>query len=430
MFISETYSRVSNLIVRELAHGETRYVSQIEDRSAETLPAAAAWWQSFLKGALVEIDDTRLKPITLVDAFCACGGFTLGAVLAGSAFGRRVRPLAAIDVDEGALRVYKHNFPGAVTLPSNVSSLIDFQVHGYAETARFAYEPELIAPSLKPMIGDVDLFLAGPPCQGHSNLNNRTRREDPRNLLYSSAVALGVALRSKAIVIENVPDVIRDKKSVVETGKSLLTASGYDHLEFGVLGADGLGAPQTRRRFFLVGIRNDALAPSTARALELVKGAFHRPAMPVSWAIGDLLDRPTASILDQIPVLSDENLKRIQYLFEHELYDLPDHVRPDCHQSGTTYRAVYGRMYWDKPAPTITTGFLTPGRGRYVHPLRPRVLTPREAARIQMFPDSFEFVNGQEPSRTDLGKWIGDAVPSILGQAAIAAALALVLKHG
>ena len=82
-------------------------------------------------------------------------------------------------------------------------------------------------------------------------------------------------------------------------------------------------------------------------------------------------------------------------------------------------------MRWDKPAPTITGGFQTPGRGRFIHPKRRRVLTPHEAARVQGFPDLFDFVSplGDRLSRSYLSKWIGDAVPSILGTAAVVSAL-------
>ena len=76
------------------------------------------------------------------------------------------------------------------------------------------------------------------------------------------------------------------------------------------------------------------------------------------------------------PELSDANRRRIDWLFDNDAHDLPLSERPDCHRDGTTYNAVYGRLYPDRPAPTITTGFLTPGRGRYIHPTRRRVLTP------------------------------------------------------
>ena len=84
--------------------------------------------------------------------------------------------------------------------------------------------------------------------------------------------------------------------------------------------------------------------------------------------------------------------------------------------------ANYGRMDPDKPAPTLTTGYATPGRGRFIHPTKPRTLLPREAARIQGFPDWFSFQAGDEqPPRASLNTWLGNAVPSILGFVAVAA---------
>ena len=95
---------------------------------------------------------------------------------------------------------------------------------------------------------------------------------------------------------------------------------------------------------------------------------------------------------------------------------MPLEERPPSHSSGTTYMANYGRMDPDKPAPTLTTGYATPGRGRFIHPTKPRTLLPREAARIQGFPDWFSFQAGDEqPPRAALNTWLGNAVPSILG---------------
>ena len=82
-------------------------------------------------------------------------------------------------------------------------------------------------------------------------------------------------------------------------------------------------------------------------------------------------------------------------------------------------------MYADRPAPTLTTGVLTPGRGRYIHPELRRTLTPLEAARIQGFPDSYNFFPDAKnpPTNAKLTKWIGDAVPMPLGFAAGLSAL-------
>src|SRR5262245_37101004 len=98
------------------------------------------------------------------------------------------------------------------------------------------------------------------------------------------------------------------------------------------------------------------------------------PAMPISWAIGDLIDQGSDALMDSSPAVTQVNSARIDYFFDNGLYDLPDDQRPDCHNNGTSYTAVYGRMHWDRPAQTITTGFGTPGQGRYVHPKKRRLI--------------------------------------------------------
>jgi DNA (cytosine-5)-methyltransferase 1 len=408
-----------------LNSGLQAWRSSVINLADQSLPPESAWWQSFLRGGTVYIDEHSgtARPIRSVDAFCGCGGLTLGAAQAAIATGRHLESVAAIDVDGEGLQLHKANFGTKYILHTNASSLVDWHVRGEGAAAQFAYEPEILDPLLTEEIGKIDLFLAGPPCQGYSNLNNKTRREDPRSLLYLTAIALGVGLKAEAIVIENVPDVVNDKSDVVTTAKALLKEAGYDWIDSGVLATDHLGGAQTRKRYFLIAAK--ASEGEHSLTIKGVANGLKRAARPLEWAIGDLLNdmsKPTKiGIMDTVPVLSAENLKRIEHLFENDLYDLPDKVRPDCHKNGHTYPSVYGRLRWDKPAQTITTGFLTPGRGRYIHPLVPRVITPREAARIQSFPDSYKFMVDEDkpPSRTALTKWIGDAVPPLLGYAAI-----------
>ena len=222
--------------------------------------------------------------------------------------------------------------------------------------------------------------------------------------------------------MENVPEVVNDKSDVVNTAKALLKASGYEWIDSGVLATDHLGGAQTRKRYFLIASRI-AVSEGDVHIKDVASSLKQEP-RPLSWAIGDLLHEFTkelgTTIMNTTPVMSAENAARIKHLFENDLYDLPDAERPDSHKNGHTYPSVYGRMYWTKPSQTITTGFLTPGRGRHIHPIRPRVITPHEAARIQTFPDTFNFVvdAAHPPSRAGLQKWIGDAVPPLLGYAA------------
>jgi DNA (cytosine-5)-methyltransferase 1 len=323
-----------------------------------------------------------------------------------------------VDTDKDALAVYAANLMPERTLAADVSSLVDFQIVGRAKEARFARFPRVLHRTLEAVKGGVDLVVAGPPCEGHSNLNNRTRRADPRNLLYLDAVAIGIALGARAIVVENVPEVLNDRSRVAETALALLGKSGYETTR-GVLASDELGWAQTRKRFFLVGSRSGVLD------LEDVARSLAKEPTTVSWAIEDLVDATEDPVMDCVPALSAENRRRIDYLFDNDLYDLPDHMRPACHRNGHTYPSVYGRLRWDSPAGTITTGFVTPGRGRFIHPSRRRPLTPREAARLQGFPDCFGFRTGPVavPKKTALAKWIGDAVPPILGYSAVLSAL-------
>lgn len=419
----EDYRFEGDRVIRELKVGARSWRSGIENKAIGETDGCSAWWQSFLRGGeeYVEERNAKLAPIRSVDVFSGCGGLTLGAAQAAISVGRRLESIAAIDVDRGGLEVHEANFNTKYILHTNASSLVDFHVSGGGEQARFSYEPEIIDSALADEVGKIDLCLAGPPCQGHSNLNNRTRREDPRNLLYWTAIALAVGLKSRMVVVENVPDVVNDRSEVVATARALLETSGYDFIDSGVLAAHELGWAQTRKRYFLVAARRQL--PEERLTLKAVAEGLRREARSVRWAIEDLLRDPghprPAGVMDTVPELSSDNRARIDWLFDNNAYELPNAERPDCHKDGHSYPSVYGRLFWDKPAQTITTGFLTPGRGRYIHPVCPRVITPREAARIQAFPDNFRFVvNGHDPSRNAITKWIGDAVPPVLGYAA------------
>ncbi|WP_420890544.1 DNA cytosine methyltransferase [Dietzia kunjamensis] len=382
--------------------------------------AFADWWGSYIRGGKF-LPDRAAKTLKIVDLFSSVGGLSLGALEAASAVGLRGVPLLAADVDERALQVYRANIRPRQFAPESVRGMLDFRVSGSGAEAEFAYKPEVLDERLSSLAGSVDLVLAGPPCQGHSSLNNHSRHEDPKNLLYLTVPAAAVALNARHVVIENVPNVVADRHGVVQTTIALMRAAGYK-ISQGVLAADRFGWPQTRKRFFLVASRDSAPLP-----LGTVARSLSRQPLPVSWLLNDLSDRALddADIMNSVPRLSQENAMRVAWLHKNNEHNLPNAIRPDCHKNGTTYSATYGRMFADQPAPTITGGFLTPGRGRFIHPTQHRVLTPREAARIQGFPDWFDFSANPAtpPSRTEVSRWIGNAVPSILGFAATLAAL-------
>lgn len=380
----------------------------------------ALWWGSFLR-------EPRPKPVRnlprlrFIDLFSSVGGLSVGAMEAMAALGMNGLPLLAADVDKRALQVYKGNIRPRQVVQESVRGMVDFRVAGSGLGAKFAYAPSIVDERLAGLVHNVDLILAGPPCQGHSSLNNHSRHDDPKNLLYLTVPAAAAAVGARHVVIENVPNVVADKQGVVQTAMALLRNSGYK-ISSGVFAADKFGWPQTRKRFFLVASRD-----SQPLQFGVLSELLRREPLPVSWLLQDLAADPldAADVMRSVPQLSAENKVRVGYLFDNDAYDLPDLIRPDCHKEGTTYPATYGRMHGSQPAPTITGGFLTPGRGRFIHPTQRRVLTPREAARVQGFPDWFSFdVSAVEPpSRAEISRWIGNAVPSLLGFAATLSAL-------
>jgi DNA (cytosine-5)-methyltransferase 1 len=184
---------------------------------------------------------------------------------------------------------------------------------------------------------------------------------------------------------------------------------GYQ-VDSGVQRADEVGVAQRRRRFFLLASLDST--PSLSASIERRR----RRERPVTWAIEDLGGEGEGAF-ESSAVHSAENRRRIAYLFEHDLHDLPDRERPACHRDKPhSYTAVYGRMRADEPAPTITVGFGSTGQGRFVHPCEPRTLTPHEAARVQSFPDWFDFGSLR---RGQLQKAIGNAVPPMLASAVV-----------
>ncbi|WP_448575941.1 DNA cytosine methyltransferase [Thermomicrobium sp.] len=379
------------------------------------------WWRTYLRGGIANVGKSEF-PVRIVDLFCGCGGFSLGAAEAARALGLLPVFEAAVDIDAAGLQVYSRNLQPVRTINRDVGTLIGYSVHRLAR-GEIPDRSSLLDPGLRSLAGRVDLLLAGPPCEGHSNLNNKTRRRDPRNTLVLDAVAVAIALEASTVVIENVPGARADERRVVQSAEEALKSAGYRVLSR-VLDASDYAVAQTRRRLFIMASR---LSEPCERMLA---GLVKSPPPDVRWAIEDLEDAGESPL--DIPTRhSAENERRIAYLFETHSYDLPDDLRPPCHRGGHTYPSVYGRLSWDKPAGTITTGFTSMGRGRFVHPSRPRTLTPHEAARLQGFPDSFRFVweGDRVPARSQLAKWIGDAVPPPLAYAVVLTVLKTLLTR-
>jgi DNA (cytosine-5)-methyltransferase 1 len=353
--------------------------------------------RDFLAGTTRPDYETGRAVMRLVDLFAGCGGLTLGAAEAARRRGLGVDIGLAVDNDDVAIEVYQSNFPNARAKTGNVEDLFD---------GRLGEEPTQVESRLADAVGFVDVLLGGPPCQGHSDLNNHTRRSDKRNGLYVRMARAAQVLKPSVLLTENVPAVVHAHEQVVQATVDALKHSGYN-VEHGVLDLADLGVPQRRRRHVLVAYKG----PTIGLLAKLGRRCCSHP-RDLRWAIADLEDRESDLQFDTSSKASAKNENRIAWLFENDRYDLPNDLRPKCHQGEHSYVSMYGRLAWSTPPQTITTGFGSMGQGRYVHPTRRRTLTPHEAARIQLIPDFFDFSAAR--TRSGLAQLIGNAVPPAL----------------
>ena len=421
----ESFVAEAGRVRRTVRIGGRIVVDAAVPATASDADPKGCYWRHWLSGrpaAPVRVP-RAVSPVRLVDLFAGCGGLSLGVESLLAEAGLRPLTELAADTDQRALDVYAANRAVNMTTAEPVERLVGFAVEGDERSAVFMSPPEIVDPEAARACAGADLVVAGPPCQGHSNLNNWSRRDDPRNSLFLAAPAFAVACGAAALIVENVPQVVHDKGRAVQTACALLRSAGY-RVASGVLDAAEMGWPQRRKRHFLVARR--AGAPCDLGAMASILSDDVRRS--VGWGLLGAGDGIAAASLcptmDKPSSLSDDNNARIAWLFDHDAYDLDLRQRPQCHRNGTSYKAVYGRMDPAQPAPTITTGFECPGKGRFVHPFERRTLTPREAARLQGFPSSYRFASsGRPPARTAAAKWIGNAVPVPLGYAAALSAL-------
>jgi len=335
--------------------------------------------------------DARLA---IADLFSGCGGLTLGAYEAARINNRRLDIRLAADFNDAALNVYRDNFG----VDETTARKLDLQsaLLPYGSSASTG-ETKLID-----LVGALDLLIAGPPCQGNSDLNNSTRRNDPRNRLYAKMLRAAELFRPRAMIIENVPTVIHDTSRIVDEVKRGLVELGYC-VTTSIVDVSRIGVPQRRKRHVLVATLVASLD------VETLFKSLDRPETPIASYLDDLQTSTPKSLFDTPSKMTRKNQTRAQYLIEKDKYDLPNRLRPKCHQSEHSYVSMYGRLSWSLPAQTITSGFGCMGQGRFVHPKAPRVLTPHEAARLQGFPDFFSF--STVTYRTALHEMIGNAVP-------------------
>lgn len=257
--------------------------------------------------------------------------------------------------------------------------------------------------ALKLRKGELDLLAGCPPCQGFSRLrtlNGTVEVLDPRNDLVFEFLRLVEALLPKTVLMENVPGLAQDSR--FNTFLSSLQDLGY-HADHAVLDAARYGVPQRRARLIvLCGHRGAVPFAREARKKRTVRDAIvHLPPAGTSGdPAHDLGEQRSQRIAEMIRLIPQDGGSRT---------DLPPTYRLGCHVRCAGFYDVYGRMRWNDVAPTITSGFVNPSKGRFLHPSANRTITVREGALLQTFPARYRFPvdSGKYP----IAEMIGNAIP-------------------
>jgi len=335
------------------------------------------------------------SPVSAVDLFCGAGGLTHGLMRAG------IDVVAGIDIDKHAEFAYTNNNPGALFLRWDLS-------HKNCRSIKKLFRPKKLR------------LLAGcAPCKPFSKLTNGIKNHNDWDLLdYFGRFVKGIV--PDLVTMENVPELADRGAEVFLRFVDTLEKLKYS-IDWRIVNCAEYGVPQSRRRLVLLASRIGEIA--------VPDGAY---SFPSKWKTvrQTITDLPPLRIgeadpddsLHVAPLLSPLNVKRLQAT-SHDggtRNEWPDELVLDCHRkkSGERYYSIYGRMWWDKPAPTMTTLCTGIGNGRFGHPEQDRSITLREAALFQSFPRRYAFwPPKQKLNRSAVSTLVGNAVPPKLGKA-------------
>ncbi|MBK9687112.1 MAG: DNA cytosine methyltransferase [Saprospiraceae bacterium] len=337
----------------------------------------------------------QLPKVAGVDLFCGVGGLTHGLLKAG------IKIRAGIDLDTSCKYAYEVNNK-AEFIEADITEITGERINKYWKQ------------------DEVKILVGCAPCQPFSTHANKLKDEekeqgDKWNLL-NEFIRLVRETTPDIISMENVTNL--SNKQVFQDFVFQLQKLKYN-VKYQNVYCPDYGIPQKRRRLVLLASR--------LGEIELIPPTHKKEKYKtVREAISHLEPIESGEIshndkLHFTTKLTDINLRRIRASIPNGTWeDWDKNLLLECHkrESGKTYKAVYGRMSWDEPSPTITTQFYNYGTGRFGHPEQDRALTIREASILQSFPPKYKFVDKkQEVLLTRIGTHIGNAVPVNLGLA-------------
>jgi len=336
----------------------------------------------------------KTNKLKAIDFFCSGGGMSSGLQEAG------INVIAGIDFDPNCKKTYEANIKGAKYILADVEKLKE--------------EDLLKEISIKK--DDDDLILVGcSPCQYWTIIRtNKNKSRKSKNLLHEFHRFVKY-YNPGYIVVENVPGIMnRTKESGLDKFVNELKNQGYA-VHYKVVNLNNYGVPETRKRFSLIANRvtKKEIFPIADNSCPLVsdflgeKNGFHK--IPAG-------HKDKTEFMHTAAGLSDINIKRLKLTpkdggSRHSWADTDMQINAYKNKKGNiSFNDTYGRMSWDKPAPTITTKFFSISNGRFAHPEENRAISIREGATLQTFPKTYKFIGS---SVATIARMIGNAVPPL-----------------
>lgn len=347
------------------------------------------------------------KDFKILDLFSGAGGFSLGFDMVDG-----FSTVLATDFDKNAIMTFQNNFKKTVCINGDICN-------NNIKNILIKQAKEL----------GVNMIIGGPPCQGFSLKGKNLGIYDKRNYLFLEYIAIVKSIQPQIFVIENVKNMISSSNGFfIKQICDNFIALGYN-VSYGILNSVNFGVPQTRERAIVIGTKG--ISPITVSNINKVEKNY----VTVKDAISDLSylesgegDEQLDYITEAVSEYQVKMRANTKVLYNHRAtnhskiaIDKMKMIPPEGDKSflpkelhgKQQFSTTWSRLIWNKPSPTIDTRFDTPSNGRNMHPYLNRSITPREAARLQSFPDDFIFYG----NKTSVCKQIGNAVPPLMAKA-------------
>lgn len=384
---------------------------------------------------LQEIEKSNNAP-TLVDFFCGAGGLSLGFIQNG------FKVVLANDIEDVCIRTYEYNHPQIPTskvIKGDIKQIVD-NISNYIDE-------------------DIDIVIGGPPCQGFSEANRQRVIDDPRNQLYKFFIKGVTNICPKFVVMENVKGMLKVADQVVEDYRAIKAIKNgktytYD-VAYRVLHSVNFSVAQNRERLVYIAIRNDVAKEKNITPSLLFDEIENSCKGKKVYTLNDALinikpllaprekgkteedSESTGKKIDYFDYPQNDYLKLINmgrptpYIFNHksryvsdvnyEIYKRLEQgqdstvesvadIMPYSHRNHC-FKDKYFKLIADRPSRTITA-HLKMDCHSHIHPFQIRSLTPREAARVQSFPDDYFFLGAYLKTYMQ----VGNAVPPMMAR--------------